>query len=698
MKIKSLGIKTSLVVALVIVALVVIIFLVISSRSSALVKSLVEKEAKSSNIALVREVQNLQDEALSRAKLIGATMEVIDAVESKDDVALKAALLELNEGIDTIMVTDTEGNVIVRAHSDQKGDNVLSQTIVSTTLNTGKGMSTIAKGATVGMATRGSAVIKDHNGKIIGAVVCGHDLSKTDYVDSLKATNGCEATIFDGDTRLNTTLKNEKGERAVGTKASEIVKQTVIDQKKEYSLQIPLFGANYSAYYSPLIIDGNVIGMLFTGVNIDMALQDEQAMIRSVLIAGIICGVACVALVFILNIFLVSRPLKKIGLFASKFHTGDLGIATSETAVTGVRSSDEVGALAKTLEQSYTQLRGYVGEIKERMQGLAEGDLVTESTYDFQGDFVLIKESINGIIDNLNRTIAEVNTSAIQVSTGSSQIASGAQSLAQGATEQAASIEELSSAISEIATKTKENTEIAAKTSVLSETIKENAEKGSRQMDEMISAVKGINEASQSINKIIKTIDDIAFQTNILALNAAVEAARAGQHGKGFAVVAEEVRNLASKSAEAAKETGNMIQNSMEKAETGSRIAGETAASLTEIVSGIRESSRYIADIAEASNEQLKGITQINVGVDQVAQVIQQNSATAEEAAASSEEMSSQSALLQGLIAQFRIKNEPEGYRSLPSAEKAAKNRYTAPKMTGAGYADSGAGDSFGKY
>jgi methyl-accepting chemotaxis protein len=259
--------------------------------------------------------------------------------------------------------------------------------------------------------------------------------------------------------------------------------------------------------------------------------------------------------------------------------------------------------------------------------------------------------------ENTRELITEINRSSGQISSGAKQVADGASTLAQGATEQAASIQELSASISQISERTKDNAQIADKTSKLSARIKDSAEKGSHQMDEMITAVGEINEASKNISKIIKTIDDIAFQTNILALNASVEAARAGQHGKGFAVVAEEVRNLASKSAEAAKDTGDMIQNSMDKAELGSRIAEETAASLNEIVTGINETSQLVAEIAQASDAQSTGISQINVGIDQVAQVVQQNSATAEQSAAASVEMSDQFNTLEQLISRFRLEN-----------------------------------------
>jgi methyl-accepting chemotaxis protein len=196
---------------------------------------------------------------------------------------------------------------------------------------------------------------------------------------------------------------------------------------------------------------------------------------------------------------------------------------------------------------------------------------------------------------------------------------------------------------------------MAGRAAKLADAIKIGAEKGSQQMSEMINAVNEINKASHSIGDVIKVIDDIAFQTNLLALNAAVEAARAGQHGKGFAVVAEEVRHLATKSAEAAKNTGELIVNSIKKAKFGAEIAQETAASLEEIVSGINESNQIIADIAKSSAEQSLGIGEINSGIDQVAHIVQQNNATAEQSAAVSKELTVQSNVLQELISQFKL-------------------------------------------
>ncbi|MCL1835562.1 MAG: methyl-accepting chemotaxis protein [Oscillospiraceae bacterium] len=696
MKIKSLGLKISLIVALMFAVVIGVTIYVVVVRSDALVSDLTAKEALSANQAFVSQIESLETEAMNFANFIATEIDVINCLLNGDNAALKLRVDNMEFDLDYVMVCDPNGIVLARAGDSTVGDSILDLVVVRTALQTGSGACSVEHYGAMGLVTLGSAAIRDLDGRVVGAVVGCHDLSNTKYVDVAKEYSRCEATLFDGDTRINSTLRDETGNRVIGTKANPDVVDIVINQRQIYETHIELFGNQYAATYAPLITDNKAIGMLFTGVNIDDTLNDRQAMIRIVLIVAIALGIAGVILVFLFNLFAVTRPLKKIGTYADKIKNGELGLSTSTVSGVDVRSSDEVGMLARALEHAYSQLRGYIGEIKDRMEGLSDGDLVTVCDYEFSGDFLQIKDSVNGIIRKLNQIMTDVNSSTSQVSTGAKQVADGAQTLAQGSTQQAASIEELSSSISEISKKTKENADMADKAATLADSIRGSAEKGNRQMDEMIDAVRGINESSQNISKVIKVIDDIAFQTNILALNAAVEAARAGQHGKGFAVVAEEVRNLASKSSEAARDTGSMIQDSVDKAELGVRIAEETATSLTEIVTGINESSLLIREIAKASEEQTINTAQVNTGIDQVAQVVQQNSATAEESAAASEEMSSQSSMLQQLIAQFRLGGSPAiGGRSFASS-------YTPPDegydVSGSSGYSSGSGGGFGKY
>jgi len=409
--------------------------------------------------------------------------------------------------------------------------------------------------------------------------------------------------------------------------------------------------------------------------------------------AGIAAILVSAAFTYMIVLKIIVNPLSMLTTFMFKASsTGDITLRPEDVEVIGryTQSKDEIG---QTIA-SCAAFVGHVTDVSKNMEIIASGDLTAE--LELLSDKDTLGLELKKMTENLNNMFADIQASTNQVSKGSTQVSDGAQSLSQGSTEQAASVEELSSTIAEIATRTKANAETADKTSKLSATIKESAEKGSRQMDEMITAVKEINEASQSISKIIKTIDDIAFQTNILALNAAVEAARAGQHGKGFAVVAEEVRNLASKSAEAAKDTGSIIQNSMEKAEFGSRIAGDTASSLSEIVTGINESNQLVSEIADATEQQSLSIEQINNGIDQVAQVVQQNSATAEESAAVAEEMNAQSNILTQLVSQFKLKDSGALSRSLPSPVKPAQSHQAMPENGGTTQ-NNGNGD-FGKY
>ncbi|NLY71128.1 MAG: methyl-accepting chemotaxis protein [Clostridiales bacterium] len=312
--------------------------------------------------------------------------------------------------------------------------------------------------------------------------------------------------------------------------------------------------------------------------------------------------------------------------------------------------------LKEAVNNTIEGLLGYINEISNVLAEVGEGNLDIVVSNDFEGNFVEIRDSLVNIIESLNDMMGEINEAANQVATGSLQVSDGSQTLSQGSTEQASSLEELTASINEIAEQTKQNALNANEADEYARLALQKASEGNKQMEEMLQAMEEINTSSQNISKIIKVIDDIAFQTNILALNAAVEAARAGQHGKGFAVVAEEVRTLAARSASAANETTGLIEGSIEKVKVGTKIANDTAQALNEILEQMEISASLAKEIANASNEQASGISQINKGIEQVSHVVQNNSATAEESAAASEELSSQAELLKQLVGRFKLR------------------------------------------
>lgn len=296
---------------------------------------------------------------------------------------------------------------------------------------------------------------------------------------------------------------------------------------------------------------------------------------------------------------------------------------------------------------------GPINEAAEVLAATAEKDMTKRVKGDYKGQLAELKENINQAIENLDQTLGQVTEAVDQVMSGGNQISSGSQSLAEGANEQASSLEEISSSLEEMSSMTKQNAENANQAKGLAETARLSAVKGNEAMKRMEAAIQQIKASSDQTAKIVKTIDEIAFQTNLLALNAAVEAARAGEAGMGFAVVAEEVRNLAQRSAEAAKNTANMIEESVKNAEGGVKITEEVAKTLAEIVEGSGKVNMLVAEIAAASSEQAKGIEQVNVGVVQMNKVTQLNAANSEESAAAAEELSGQATELGSLVRSF---------------------------------------------
>ena len=347
----------------------------------------------------------------------------------------------------------------------------------------------------------------------------------------------------------------------------------------------------------------------------------------------------------------IARPVMQSTERIELLAHGDLS-----TPVPTVKSRDETGRLLQSLSETFASINGYISEISDILTGIAQGDLSKESEQNYLGDFAPIGQALTTITASLNAAFSDITTAALQVEQGATQISSGAQGLSQITMEQAATIEELSASLAEISVGIQGIAHNAEQARELTEHSGENVKNGNQQMSDMIEAMGEIDHSSSEISKIIKVINDIAFQTNILALNAAVEAARAGAAGKGFAVVADEVRNLASKSADAAKETTALIEQSIASVKKGTKMAQRTARSLEEIAKESEGVSALVNQISEATNDQATAVVQINQGMEQMSSVVQTSSATAQQSAASSEELSGQAQMLKDLISQFTLK------------------------------------------
>ena len=397
---------------------------------------------------------------------------------------------------------------------------------------------------------------------------------------------------------------------------------------------------------------GEILALCYND-NIDMAQSRVQENARIFNSFGL-CLIAIILISAIGAVFLtmyqnrvISRPLYKLVDAANAIAGGDMEVEIEVT-----QSKDEIGLLVAAFRKLVEGIKQQAGFL----MAISTGDLTVEPKS--QSDRDMVGRALEEVTSSLNHVAGEIKSVASQVAIGANQLSEGGQALSQGASQQATAIEELSSSIFEISLITKENAKMAGQASQLYGNVKQSAQDSSALMSEMLQAVEAINHASADISKIIKLIDDISFQTNILSLNAAVEAANAGQHGKGFAVVANEVRNLAAKSSQAAKDTDVLIDNSLSKAQLGASIADKTHKALEEIVESILESSQLIDDIAKSSEEQSLAIEQINIGIDQLAQVVNQNSTSAEKSAMAAEEMATQASMMEKLLSKFKLNRD----------------------------------------
>jgi len=651
---------------LILIPLIIVGAIAINRAGNSL-KTSVNEQMVTRSRGIAKLVDNILEEQLKFITKVAIMPDTIRAAEAVNNKGFDASAEELKrltdhfvkikktkglgEKIQVVGLVDMNGTMVVGSEKKYVGVAIPDRKY----FKTAKAGQTNAGEAALNKVTGKpfisfAAPVHSAEGTIVGVVIYIYDIGfLNDLIADEKIGETGYAYIID---QTGLIIAHPNPDHVMKTNLSELKGMEIIIQNmivgKSGVDQYVFEGISKTAGYAPIKATGWSVGLTMP----DNEYLAPVSQLRTfILIVGFV-AVAVALVVFFLFAMSLANNLKRSIEFARRIAQGDLN------ATIDIDQKDEVGVLAAALKNMADELRTAISDIKLVMDAVKNGDLSRSVTADLTGDLSQLKGSINDSVSMLGHTIIQVVTNSEQVNTGSVELSSSAQSLASGTTEQAASLEEVASSMNEVESQTKANNENAGQAQLLSSQSIETVTRGNAQMETMLQSMNEINETSSKVTKVIKVIDEIAFQTNLLALNAAVEAARAGKYGKGFAVVAEEVRNLASRSAEAAKDTTELVETSIKEVENGVKNAESTAGVLKEIDENVTKVNDLVGEISAGSNDQAKGIAEINLALSQVNDVVQQNSSISEETASAADELSSQATELKRLMSKFTMERD----------------------------------------